>query len=325
MNNGIDMVKIIPYKNCRSVPLLFYGNICSFFVYCLLLIYPQPSYAETVDKILATINDEFITLADYRIFIRREGYPVKEENRVEEGILKRLIEERLILIEAKKRGIIATDREIEEMLKEISKERGVSLEEIINSLKIEGRDYKEVLRDRIISVKLIKDEIESKVVINDKEIENFYNEHKEHYRLEPEKVEIDAFFLSLPAEASVTEATDIKLKTLKVLKHLREGEDFESIARRYGEFRRLGRFEKGSLLQPLNNVAFSLKEGGISNPVWTDEGVYIIKVTKRIEPVYQSLQEVRNQIIKILHNNKMADIMNDWLKRLWEGASIGFR
>lgn len=102
-------------------------------------------------------------------------------------------------------------------------------------------------------------------------------------------------------------------------------EYFEGVARRYGEFRRLGSFEKGGLLDPLNEIAFSLNEGEISNPLWTDEGVFIIKVIKRFEPSYQSLSNVRNQIYRILFESKRAEIRNDWLRRLWEGAAISIK
>ncbi|MFN3396632.1 MAG: SurA N-terminal domain-containing protein [Thermodesulfovibrionales bacterium] len=97
--------------------------------------------ASTVDRVLATVNDEFITLSDYRIYLKREGYTYTEG--VDEGILNRMIEERLILREARKKGITSTDPEIDEMINEIAKERGVSKDELINFLKGEEKDYKD--------------------------------------------------------------------------------------------------------------------------------------------------------------------------------------
>lgn len=280
-------------------------------------------YATTVDRILATINDEFITLSDYRLYLKREGYG--EQGDVKEEILKKMIEERLILREARNRGITTTDAEIEEMIDEIAKEREISREEIISILGREGRDYKELLRNKIISLKLIKEEVDSKVVIRESDLEQFYREHREHYRTEPESVEIETLFMALPPEASVTEITDLKLKALKVMKMVKEGGDFEGIARVYGEFNRLGRFEKGSLLNPFNEIAFSLREGEISNPVWTAEGAYIIKVVKKSGARYQPLKDVRDQIYRILYDNRREGLLNDWIRRLWEGASISIK
>ena len=280
-------------------------------------------YAATVDRILATINDEFITLSDYRLFLKREGY--KGAEGVEEGNLKKLIEERLILREAKDKGIISTDEEVEELLDEISKERGISRDQIISLFNGEERDYKNLLKDKIMSLKLIEEEVDSKVVINESETERFYNERREHFRKAPERVEIEILFMPYPSDASVTEITDLKLKSLKVLKMLKEGDDFEWIARRYGEFKGPGSFERGALLNPLNNTVFSLNEGDISNPIWTDDGVYIVKVIKRFEATYQPLEDVKDQIYRILYDNKRAELLNNWLKGLWEKASIIIR
>lgn len=302
--------------------ILFFFLMASFF-FSIMIASLQYSYAVTVDKILATVNDEFITLADYRIYLKREGYLQTEG--VDEGILKKMIEERLLLREARNRGITSSDTEVDEMINEIAKERGISRDEIIGLFKGEEKNYKDFLRDKIISLKLIKEEIDSKVLVDERDIEQFYDEHRGYYRKEPEMVEIETLFMAMPSEASITEVTDLKLKTLKVMKMLKEGSDFEGIARKYGEFRRLGRFEQGALLNPLNDVAFSLKEGEISNPIWTGEGAYIIRVIKKLEATYQPLESVRDQIYGILHDNKRAELLNDWLKRLWEGASISIK
>lgn len=299
------------------------GKITAIITIFIILTTPVCLPAATVDRILATVNDEFITLSDYRIYLKREGYTHTEG--VDEGILKRMIEERLILREAIKKGITSTDAEIDEMINEIAKERGASKDELISLLKGEDKDYKDLLRDKIVTLKLIKEEIDSKVLIDERDIEQFYNEHREYYRKEPERVEIETLFMAFPAEASVTEVTDLKLKTLKILKMLKEGNDFEVIARRYGEFRRPGRFERGALLNPLNDIAFSLKEGEISNPIWTGEGAYIIRVARKLEATYQPLEDVRTQIFKILYDNRRAELLNGWLKRLWEGASISMK
>lgn len=306
----------------RVYTILFFFLSASFF-FSVMIAYLQYSYAATVDKILATVNDEFITLSDYRFYLKREGY--LQSDGVDEGILKQMIEERLLLREARNRGITSSDTEVDEMISEIANERGISRDEIIGLFKGEKKNYKDFLRDKIVPLKLIKEEVDSKVVINEGDIEQFYNEHREYYRKEPEMVEIETLFMALPQDASVTEITDLKLKTLKVLKVLKEGNDFEGIARRYGEFRSLGRFERGALLNPLNDVAFSLKEGEISNPIWTGEGAYIIRVVKKLETTYQPLEDVKTQIFKILYDNKRAELLNGWLKRLWEGASISMK
>ena len=78
------------------------------------------SEAATVNRVLATVNKEAITLSDYKKFIFQIGAS-ESFDKVDEGLLKKLIEDKIILIEAKKSDIVVAEAEISQVIKNFQK------------------------------------------------------------------------------------------------------------------------------------------------------------------------------------------------------------
>jgi len=88
---------------------------------------------------------------------------------------------------------------------------------------------------------------------------------------------------SRPSQAALDAA---KLRADSVFEMLRNGEDFATLARRYGEDGTrelggdLGWFREGTMVRDFERVAFSLRPGAISPPILTSFGYHIIKVER---------------------------------------------
>jgi peptidyl-prolyl cis-trans isomerase SurA len=283
----------------------------------------------TLDKVLAVVDKDAITLTDYLLFAKSAG--VGGNTDVDEALLKKLIEEKVILQEANKRGIEISDAETDSMIEEMKKEGAVSQSDFEKELLKEGMSfssYRKVVRERLTALKLIGAEVDSKVIVTEKEIEKFYRENKKDYIARPAQVEVRAIFLRLSEGATVTEITDLKRKALRITAQLRNGEDFESLAGRYNDEDlrsrqgRLGEFQRGALIPQLDGKVFSMGNGEISGPVWVKEGVYIVKLVNRIDDAFKPLEEAKNDIYKHLFAQKREKIFNEWVRSLWEKAFI---
>ncbi len=298
-------------------------------------IYLKPSFAITVDRVLATVGNEVITLSDYKQFVRtididEEGF-IENPDVIDEGILNRLIEDRIILQEAKNKGIEANEEEINAWIQAFKEENALTQEEFEKMLADEGlniEDYKEIARNNLIALKLINLNIDSKVVITDKDIESYYNEHKNKFIKKPATVEVEAIFLRLKKDASVTEITDLKQRSLKILYMLKQGANFDLLVDEYSDeplksqAGRLGEFTEGQLIPALERKVFSMKKGEISEPVWANDGVYILRLIDKKDITYKSIEEVRSEIYSILFDQKREKLFNDWIKNLWEKYSV---
>ena len=290
----------------------------------------KPSHGLTVDRVLATVNNETITFADYQHFIKGID-KLEHTDTVDEALLKKLIQEKVMLYEAKKKGIDASESEVAEKTEEFKNQSGLSQKDFETLLKEEDMNihsYRNFIKDKIIISKFISENVDSKVVILDKEIEDFYNANRKNFISSPEKVEMMAIYISLKQGASVTEITDLKRKALKIAEQLKGGDSFEKLVNEYSDEPLksqnglLGKFEKGALLPPLDKKAFSMKKDEISDPVWFSDGVYILKLINKIDERFKPIEEVKKEIRADLYKEKREKLFNDWIKELWEKASI---
>jgi parvulin-like peptidyl-prolyl isomerase len=286
--------------------------------------------AITVDKVLAIINNEMITLSDYKKYNKEMGN-IENDVNVDQNILKQLIEEKIILLETEKKGIEVTQNEIKLAIEEFKKENNLTdeeLEDILKDEKISLNDFKNNLRNKIKIAKLIQSEVDSKIIITEKEISDYYEKNKTNFIESPLSILIKAIFLKIKENASVTELTDLKIRALKISSLLKEGDSFDRLILEYSDEPLksnnglLGIFHKGTLLPALEKKAFSMKKGEISEPIWVENGVYIIQVVDIFPEVYKPLESVKDDIYNILFNNKKISYYNNWVKTLWEKMSI---
>ncbi len=299
-------------------------------IFTAVLLAAGSSYGLTTDRVLATVDNDVITFSDYQRFIEDIGH-IENKEIVNEAMLKRLIEEKLILHEAKRKNIEVSDAEIDRMIEEFKEQNALSQEDLERELARENMNihsYKMSMKDKIMTLKLISEKVDSRIVITDKEIEDFYNANKRDYLSSPEKVAIRAIFLRLNEDPSVTEITDFKRRVLKIVDQLKNGESFENLMDQYsdeqlnGQDGKLGEFVKGALIPPLDNKAFTMKKGEISDPIWVGGGAYILQLINRIPESFKTLAEVRGDIQEHLYKLKREKLLNEWVRSLWENASI---
>ena len=299
-------------------------------VFIVLLSLPGFSQGTTVDRILATIDDQVITLADYKIFIK--GLSDRQaDDSIDEKLLRQLIEEKMIALEAKRRGLEARDEEVEKTIEEFKSHNSVSQDDFETLLKEDGMDFEKfrtIVKERILISQILSSDVDGKVLITDQELEDFYQRNKREFLDSAEQVEIKAIFLLLREGASLTEITDMKKRALRIVALLRDGENFERLVDEYSDEPLksdqglLGKFTRGALIAPLDRKAFSMKGGEISDPVWVGDGVFILQLTNRTEESYKLLEEVKGKIHDILFRQKREKVFNDWIKALGERSSV---
>lgn len=300
-------------------------------VVTIFLMLPESSYGITTDRVLATVNNEVIFLSDYLFFARSLGAP-ENGTVVKEGLLKKLMEEKLILQEAKRRELKITDVEVETMIEDIRmKKSSLTREAFERELAYGGLDmdaYKKILKENITMQKLVEAEVDSKVIISDREVENFYHFNQRDFLKSPDQVDVELLFLGLSDDATVTEVTDLIRKVLKITSQLNDGDRFETMVLQYNQKQtksdggKIGTFKKGELIAPLDKRIFSMEVGEISEPIWVKEGVYIVKLVGRSNETFKPLDEVKEEIYGHLYKERKTQLFNEWMKTLWERASI---
>jgi peptidyl-prolyl cis-trans isomerase SurA len=322
----------------RAVPSDFARSLLflpTFFVlvFSLLIISVWPAKVacgRTLDRVIATVGDEVITFSEYRKFVTGLDETFNEDT-IDEKILRRLIEERIIVREAVRKGLEASDEETGKMVDEFKSQNDLSQKDLESFLNDEGmsvKSYRKILRDQVLASKLVGEEVDSKVIIRDREIRDYYDKNRSEFVDSPGKVELMGVFLRLGDDASLTEITDLKLRALKITAMLRDGYGFGSLVDEYcdeplrSQDGIMGWFSKGALIEPLNNVAFSMKVGDISDPVWVGNGAYILQLKAKSKETLKPFNDVKMAIYNNLYKQKRDKLYNEWIKALWEKSSV---
>src|SRR5580692_1900451 len=145
---------------------------------------------EVVEEIVARVNNQIITRSEFlhsREELKKEAQqqdPVNADKIVAErdkDVLRDLIDQELLLEKGKDLGITADTeviRKLDDMRKDLKLDSMEELEKAATSQGISFEDYKQNMRNQIITQQVIGKEVGSRMAINKDEIQKYYDEHK---------------------------------------------------------------------------------------------------------------------------------------------------
>ncbi len=170
--------------------------------------------AELLDRVVAIVNDEIITLSeleDYRKSVYQEkpgedDWLWKKWNLLEarDQALNSLIEEKLITQEASKLKITVKPKEVENALESLERQRGMTQEQLEEALKSEGVTLEKYKSDIEISLKrtrLISQQLKSEIRIKEEDLKAYYAQHTADYAPQA-SIRLSQIVLSLSANAA---------------------------------------------------------------------------------------------------------------------------
>ena len=153
------------------------------FVYVLLLGLAVLANAEPLDRIIAVANDEVILESELldmertiRQQIRQRDGAMPPSDVLRQQVLERLILQHLQLQQAARNGIRVGDDSLNETLRQIAGNNNMTLRDFRDVLENDGYDYadfRESIRHEMIIGRLRKSQVEDKVVVSDREVDNF--------------------------------------------------------------------------------------------------------------------------------------------------------
>ncbi len=296
--------------------------------------------AVVIDRIVAVVNREIITQSDLDLAAISDGRTRLEEGQVisdedssfyQKKILGLMIEEKLILQEARRKGIGVSASELDFALSDIERQNKLpdraSLKSAVAQENIAWDRYVNDLENRLIAMKLINLEVESNMVLNDAEVQAYYQDHPERFKLS-NRIRLRQILFRVSEASTAAQVEDIRLKAEEVLAEAKKNTAFIGLVQRYsdGPEKReegdLGFFNKGDLADIIDQVVFNLREGEISPIVRTPMGFHIFKVEKRQEGRLRPFDRARPEIEEIIISEKREHLRRKWLDALWERSFV---
>ncbi|RBP00825.1 peptidylprolyl isomerase [Rossellomorea aquimaris] len=231
-----------------------------------------------------------------------------------EAALDTLIAEKIVELEGDKEDISVKDSEIDEELKSMKDSYGgeEAFDEALASSGASLDSVKENIRSFLITEKLLKDRIS----ISDDQIKEYFEANKDTFAQEEQ---VEASHILVEDEKTAQE----------VKKKLDDGGDFAELAKEYstdtsnaesgGE---LGFFAKGEMVTEFDEKAFAMKKGEISEPVKTEFGYHIIKVTGKKDAKEAVLADRKEEIKDILFDQALQTEYGTWIQKKKEDYKI---
>ena len=292
----------------------------------------MPAKGDRIEGWVAKVNgveisaDAFYQDLD-KITARGAKIPEDRLARIQQNILKRLIEKELMSQAVTKAGIKVADTDIDTAFVEYKK-RFQTEEQFQNYLK-HGRVTLDSIKARITEKKALEKLIEAQgnLAIGDKELTEFYGKNERFY-IDKAGVKASHILVKVAEKAKPEEEKRALDKVKQIQKELKGGGDFAELAKKFSEGPSapkggdLGFFGSGQMVKPFEEAAFKMKVGAVSGPIRTRFGFHIIKVTDKREERKKPFDEVKDQIDQSLKNKKFFQERRKLLETLRKDAKI---
>ncbi|RME69653.1 MAG: peptidylprolyl isomerase [Verrucomicrobia bacterium] len=298
--------------------------------------------ARFANGIAAIVENRIITVGD----IRREIQPLLPQIRmqsrteaefrkniesVEDEIIQNLVDQVLIVKDFysdEKRRIPPNiiDEEIEErIITQFEGDRSKFLE-YLRAIGKTQREYRQLVTEEIIVGYMRGQMRKSEAVVSPVKIENFYVEHRDRF-YQPDRAHIRLIKLSRIADE---DEAILEQTAETILKRLEAGESFADLAREFSQDSRKeeggdwGWLNREDLREELADAAFALEPGQHTEPIRLGDDIYILYLEDKRDAGIQPLEEVRDQIERILVSQMARQAQERWLERLRRNAYVRY-
>lgn len=249
-----------------------------------------------VDRIVAVVNDEVITLHELRAGLdvavrqlRRQGTPLPPRDVLERQMLERLIMDKVQLQHAREIGLRIDDVQLDQALQRIAASNKMSMAQFREALQKDGvpfAKFREDIRNEMTIARVREREVENKIAISEGEIENYLSGESGKAGAS-EEYEVAHILLRAPESASPEQISGLKAKADQVLDRAVKGENFSQLAAAYSDAP--DGLQGGSLgMRPLDRlpnifseVVVKLKAGEVAPLLRSPNGFHIVKLVAK--------------------------------------------
>jgi len=305
------------------------------------LLLSAPAHAGVTNRlngVAAIVNDAIITEQEVYSILEQElprlrfqfgtqpGRLREELSKQRLAILEMLIERQLVLADYKAAGFNIPETLIDDQFQQDVVSKFGDRVAFVKTLQKEGKtieDARKEFRDMLIINIMSAQKIRNQVTISPFKIERYYAGHRDKFSVE-EQVKLRMIILpraSANDQVVVQRAQDIHQKIVG-------GTPFEDLARQHstGAYAKdgglMGLNTRKDLRKEIADRAFQLTAGAVSEPIVTDDAVFILKVEEVKTAHVRPLPEVRDEIEQALQAEETALRRKQWIDGIRQKAFV---
>ncbi|MCG8360716.1 MAG: peptidylprolyl isomerase [Kiloniellales bacterium] len=246
----------------------------------------SPLSAQNMSRAAAVVNDEVISVLDLvmrtRLAMLSAGLNDSPETRerLQQQVLRALIDEKLQLQEANRLDISVATNEIDAALDQIAQQNGMRRDQFLAAMQERGllpNALIDQIRASLAWRTLVSRRLRPTVEISDDEVDELVA------RVQAEsgnqELRISEIFLSVD---NVLQEEEVEATAQRLVDQLRDGADFAALARQFSQSATasvggdLGWVREGQLVPEVAQAVRQLRTGQLSRPIKTFGGYYIV-------------------------------------------------
>ena len=264
----------------------------------------------------------------------KKQMPADRLNQAKENARKQVLSDftakTLLANEVKRLNISASDAEVKDAEEQVKNDlpKGMTIDDLMKKNKITKEQMHEDLRFRIKITKLVMMQMSGKSKPTDKEINEFYQNNKDKFKV-PESVHVRHILVAKAAADDDKIKAEKKAKAEDFRRQLLAGANFAEMAKTNSDCPSketggdLGVFTRGEMVKQFENAAFSQDINAIGPVVETEYGYHIIQVLERHAPKTLALDDrMKGNISAFLEQQKQQEAFDAMLKKLRGKAKI---
>jgi len=295
-----------------------FGRTAAIVVVAMLVV--RPAVAEIVNRIVATVDGDPITAYE----VRRYGEERQARGATGDALLEAVITDRILEKEIVARKIVAKPEDIDRYVAETRERNKMTQEQFVVALKQQGmtlEQYRKRIKSEMERTQLLGQELRGDPApVSDDDVARFYEEHKDQFA-QRGGVTVSDIFLAFRQDMTRAEAMRIMEQAKSIKQMLDNGQSFNAVARRYSQGPGaesgglLGSFKRGEMAPLLEQVAFALRVGEVSQPVPGPNGIHLLKLDAVQASGHVGFDEVKDEIRQRLQNQALDERFREWIAK----------
>lgn len=296
-------------------------------------IYKGQAYAQTrTESIAAVVNNEAITATDLderlRLLMISSGIPDSKETRerLKPQVLNMLIDEQLMLQEAKRLNMSVSEEEVKGGFAKLAEQNGMQPEqfrEVVRKSGVPTRAMDRQIKSQIAWGRVVQQRIRPTVTVNDLEVDSMLDRLRRN--IGKEEYLVGEIFLPIDTP---TEEGQVSQLAQKLTRELVQGKvPFPRVAAQFSQSASskrggdMGWVEGDQLPEEIVEVLSRMNEGDLSEPIKTLAGYYIVTLRKKRTITEESIPS-RDEMMFRIGNERLERAQRSHLLNLKSSAFI---
>lgn len=291
---------------------------------------------KVINKIVAVVNNEVITEIEVNHRLAAEqvsGNKEVDDKAKRRATIESLINDKMMNQILKASDIEVTKDDLARAIGNVLHTTGMTIDQLRAEVAAKGMtydEYKDEVKKQIQRIMFINQVIGPQVKITEQDIRDYYQRHQENFR-GSSKAHIAQIFLSFAGVTSQTDADQLRRTSLNIVAQARKGKNFTELARKYSKGPNaenggdLGMISLKDISPSVSETVRNMRVGDVSNPIFTEQGLIIVKLISLPELSPQDFMASRDRIYQAIYEERVDETLQAYLQKERQRAFIEIR